>query len=96
MTEIYRDGQTVIRCEHARIVIEQAGTVTAIEASELQTVAELTPCVTFGKFTDFHTIAIQKTNGHTIYVPTNKAAAKKLLASIQQFRLDCARQQAAQ
>jgi hypothetical protein len=91
MTEIFRDETITIRAERDALVLTQDGIETVIYLKQLETVTELTPHSTFGKFYDAHVIAIKRPQEPLICIPVTRAGAHRILQGIQQFKLSCLR-----
>lgn len=90
MTNIFTDGDTSIGCEEDNLVVQCQGTTTSVPVSELESVAELSPCSTFGKYMDLRVVALKSSACGTILIPVSKEGAHTVLKGIQQFRLRCA------
>ena len=90
MTNIFTDGDTQIGCEEDNLVVQCQGTTTCVPVSQLESVAELSPCSTFGKYLNLRVVALKSTGGGMILIPVSKEGAHTVLKGIQQWRLRCA------
>lgn len=87
MTNIFTEGDTSIGCEEDNLVVKCQGTTTSVSVSELESVCELSPCSTFGKYLDLRVVALKSKVGGTILIPISKEGAHEVLKGIQQLRL---------
>lgn len=92
MADIFRDDETAIRKEDDCIVISQGDGERRIPVEQLETVAELSPCVTMGRYLDLRVVTIRAKGQPLIYIPVTKEGAKRILTGIQQCKLNAARE----
>ncbi|WP_157061750.1 hypothetical protein [Alicyclobacillus ferrooxydans] len=90
MTNIFTEGDTCVGCEEDNLVVQCQGQTTSVPVSQLESVAELSPCSTFGKYLDIRVVALKSAQSGTILIPISKEGAHTLLKGIQQWRLRCA------
>jgi|GEM_PF-4313255 len=91
MMEIFRDDGTVIRKDDNCLFISRSGLEERISVHDLETVAELSPCVTMGRYLDLRVVTIRARGKDPLFIPVSKDGAKKILKEIQQCKLDAAR-----
>ncbi|QQE77169.1 hypothetical protein [Alicyclobacillus sp. SO9] len=92
MVDIFRDEATTILKDNDDIIIYQADSELRIHARELETVVELAPCVTMGKYIDVRVVSIRAAGHPIIYIPVSKEGAKRILTQLQQCKLNAAKQ----
>ncbi|MCL6452125.1 MAG: hypothetical protein K6T78_00685 [Alicyclobacillus sp.] len=87
MAQIFAEGDTRVQCEADTLVVSCKGETMSIPVGQLETVTELSPCATMGKFLDMRVVALKSSTGAMMLVPLSRGGAHKLLTALQQLRL---------
>lgn len=87
MTNIFVEGDTCIECEEDNLIVRCHGNTTCLPIKQIETVTELSPCATLGKYMDVRVVALKSSTGEMLLIPTSKGGAHQVLKGIQQLRL---------
>lgn len=90
MAQIYQEGDTLVECQENNLVVRSQGNTTSLPVKQIETVSEMSPCATLGKYVDMRVVAIKAAGGSMILLPVTRGGARQILKSVQQLRLQSA------
>lgn len=87
MTNIFAEEDILIQCEEDNLIVRYQGQIMTVLVQQIETVTELSPCATLGKFMDMRVVALKSVSGAMVLIPLSRGGAHKVLQGIQQLRL---------
>lgn len=87
MTNIFAEGDTLIQCEDDNLIVQCQGQTSSVSVQQIETITEMSPCSTLGKFMDMRVVVLKSAGGAMVLIPLSRGGAHQVLKGIQQIRL---------